>query len=77
MMSVEPEKLKNLVWGILQTDADEIGCDTVFEKLDQFAELTLAGRDAAAAMPLVFRHLQNCAGCREEYEALLVALRLS
>lgn len=77
MMITEPDKLKNLIWGILHTYADEIGCDTCFEKLDRYAELTLAGRDAGAAMPLVDRHLQICAACREEYEALLRALKLS
>lgn len=77
MMRSGPDELKNLVWGILHTYADEIGCDTCFEKLDRYAELTLAGKDAAAAMPLVSRHLQTCGGCREEFEALLRALRLS
>jgi hypothetical protein len=76
-MSAESNKLKSLIWGIFHTYADEIGCDTCFEKLDRYAELTLAGQDVSIAMPLVHRHLQTCAGCCEEYEALLRALTLS
>lgn len=77
MMSAESDKLKNLIWGILNTYPDEIDCDTCFEKMDRFAELTLAGKDASTVMPCVAHHLQLCAGCREEYEALLRALKLS
>jgi predicted anti-sigma-YlaC factor YlaD len=37
--------------------------------------LTLAGKDAATALPLVNDHLQRCANCHEEFEALLEAVK--
>lgn len=37
--------------------------------------MELSGLDAAATMPLVEGHLQTCADRREEFEALLEALR--
>lgn len=74
MISLETEKLRYLVRDILTTQPEEIGCDACFAQLDVFVELVLAGQDAAAAMPLVCAHLERCAACREEYEALLVAL---
>lgn len=74
MMSIESKKLKNLMRSIFMTHRDEIGCDTCFEQMDLFAELTLTGQDAAGAMPQVYRHLQICQACREEFEALLMAL---
>jgi predicted anti-sigma-YlaC factor YlaD len=43
--------------------------------LDRFVEMKLAGKDAAAAMPLVHDHLERCRDCREEFEALLEVLR--
>jgi predicted anti-sigma-YlaC factor YlaD len=43
--------------------------------MDEFVELTLAGKNAAQAMPLVEEHLNRCGDCREEFEALLAALR--
>jgi len=75
MMSTEPEKLRNLIRSIFMTHRDEIGCDTCFDQMDLFAELTMAGKDAASAMPHVYRHLQMCQACREEFEALLSALK--
>jgi hypothetical protein len=76
MMSLEVTKLHALVWTILTTEPEEIGCDTCFAHLDVFVELALAGKNAAGAMPLVHAHLERCPACREEYEALLMALRL-
>jgi hypothetical protein len=55
--------------------SDEIGCDECFEVVDTFAEFKLAGRGAAEAMPLVQDHLERCPPCRQEFEALLDALR--
>jgi hypothetical protein len=43
--------------------------------VDRFVEMELSGLDAAAAMPLVQDHLDKCGDCREEFEALLTALR--
>ena len=74
-MNLEPETLKRMVRNVLTTRPDEVGCDECFEKLDVFVEMTLAGKSAAEAMPLVQDHLERCPGCREEFEALLEALR--
>jgi hypothetical protein len=74
-MKVEPAQVKRMVRAILTTREEEIGCDDCFEKVDRFVEMTLAGKDAAEAMPLVADHLQRCRDCREEYEALLRVLR--
>ena len=69
------DSLKMLVREILATTPDEIGCDECFDQLDRFVELELAGRSAAEALPLIQKHLEHCANCREEFEALLAALR--
>ena len=72
---LDPETLKRMVRGIATTRPDEIGCDDCFQELDQFVEMTLAGKKATEAMPLVQDHLERCGDCREEFEALLAALR--
>jgi hypothetical protein len=69
------DSLKKLVREILATTPDEIGCEECLEQLDRFVELELAGRSAAEALPLVQKHLDRCMDCREEFEALLAALR--
>jgi predicted anti-sigma-YlaC factor YlaD len=74
-MQLEPSMLKKLVHGIMTTRPDEIDCDECFEQLDRFTEEVLAGKDAAEAMPLVQDHLDHCKCCRQEFEALLDALR--
>ncbi len=72
---LDPDLLKQMARGIMTTRPDEIGCDECFEQVDHFVDMVLAGKNAAAAMPLVQDHLNRCKDCREEYEALLTALR--
>ena len=74
-MKLEPDTLKRMVRNVLTTRPDEIGCDECFEELDLFVEMTLAGKNAAEAMPLVQDHLERCRDCREEFESLLTALQ--
>jgi hypothetical protein len=74
-MQLESGALKKIVRGILTARQDEIACDECFEHLDRFAEEVLTGKDPAEVMPLVQDHLERCGCCREEFEALLNALR--
>ena len=71
---LQPDQLARMVSMVAGTRPDEIGCDECYEQLDRFADLHLAGRNAAEAMPLVQDHLDRCGDCREEFEALLAAL---
>jgi type II secretory ATPase GspE/PulE/Tfp pilus assembly ATPase PilB-like protein len=75
MMKLEPAMLKQMVRAVVATRPDELTCGECFEELDRFVEMTLAEKNAAEAMPLVEDHLRRCRDCREEFEALLVALR--
>jgi hypothetical protein len=72
---IDPDLLKTMARGIMTTRPDEINCDDCFEQVDRFVDMVLDGKNAAAAMPLVQDHLERCEDCREEYEALLAALR--
>lgn len=67
--------LKQMVRAVITTRPDELACGECFEELDRFVEMTLAGKNAAEAMPLVADHLRRCRDCREEFEALLAVLR--
>ena len=62
---------------IAETREVEIGCDECFEQVDRFVEMKISGLNTAQAMPLVQEHLEICGECREEFEALLLALRAS
>ena len=77
-MATNIDMLKQMVCAIITTHVTEITCEECFKHIERFAELTLSGGDARTAraeMPLIDDHLQHCADCREEFEALLVALR--
>ena len=74
-MEIAVLKLKRIMQGILTADPHEIGCDDCFHNLDVYVELVLAGDNAADIYPRVHDHLQRCRNCREEFEALIKALR--
>ena len=70
------EQLSNeVVLGFLrvleETDDEELSCDKIYEKLDEYVEREVDKRDAAHIMPLIREHLDLCSDCCEEYEALL------
>lgn len=75
MPPLQPDQLAQMVSMVAATRPDEIGCDACYEQLDRFADLHLAGKNAAEAMPLIQDHLDRCTDCREEFEALLAALK--
>ncbi len=60
---------------VKMTKSEEIGCDECYDKLHDFTEMKLVGKSPEEAMPLVNDHLKRCGSCREEYEALLEALK--
>ena len=55
--------------------AEEMSCDEMFIRLDEFVEAEVQSKDAEKLMPLVREHLDMCPDCDEEYEALLTVLK--
>ena len=74
-MKLTLDLLKKMIRMVKMTKPDEIGCDECFEEMHRFAELELAGKSPEEAMPLVKDHLERCGECRQEYEALLEAMK--
>ncbi len=74
-MRLNPETLKKMILFMTVTHAGEMTCDECYDEIDRFAEIELVGKSAAEAMPLVQEHLERCQDCREEYEALIAALK--
>jgi predicted anti-sigma-YlaC factor YlaD len=76
-MMLDPENLKKMIVILTNTHAGEgeLSCDECYEEIDHFADMELVGKSAAEAMPLVQEHLEHCQDCREEYEALMAALK--
>lgn len=74
-MKLNKDVLRKLISKVPHTHEEEIGCDECFEELHTFAELELAGKSPEDAMPLIREHLDNCGECRQEYQALLEAIK--
>lgn len=55
---------------IYETQDEEISCMECFDLVSRFVELEASGQDAAAKMPQVRQHLNQCPACRHEYETL-------
>lgn len=70
------EIVKGLVQALDMTEDREMACEEVFEVIDQYAELVVAGEDPEKVMPLVHHHLRMCGHCREEFEMLLDMLSI-
>jgi len=54
-----------------ETQDEEMSCDEIYEKLDEYVEQEVNKKDAARLMPLIREHLDLCPDCCEEYEVLL------
>jgi hypothetical protein len=74
-VQLDASRTRRLLQAIYSTRPDEVSCNECFEVADRYAELVVAGVDAAQVLPLVEDHLIRCPCCREEFEALIAALR--
>jgi hypothetical protein len=55
---------------LLGPSTPEVGCDECFERLDEYVELELAGRDADAMLPGMRSHFGGCPACHEDHASL-------
>ena len=74
-MKLSSEVIQKMMEAVKMTREHELDCGHCYDELDQFVELELSGKNAAEVMPLVQEHLDLCGACREEYQALLDALK--
>ena len=64
------DRFERWLRNIYETQDQEISCTECFDLVSGFVELEISGQDAAAKMPQVKQHLNQCQACRDEYEAL-------
>ncbi len=74
-MTLQRKDVMRLIKGALKTKPAEIGCYECLDEIHAFAEMTLVGKEIPEALRLVEEHIQLCGECRQEYNALLDALR--
>lgn len=64
------DRFESWLRNIYETQEEEISCTECFDLVSRFVELEVAGQDAAARMPQLKQHLNQCKACRDEYETL-------
>ena len=74
-MSLSKQQIEALLGLISSTSDDALGCECCFERLAEFADAELTGRNLCEAMKAVRRHIESCPCCADEFQALLVALK--
>jgi len=78
-LGLQKELTNETVLGFLRVLEDvrseELSCDEIYVKLDEYVEREANRKDAAQLMPLIRQHLDTCPECCEEYEALLDVIK--
>ena len=59
-----------LIARLLGPAGPEVSCEACFERLDEYVDAELAGRDADREIPGMAAHLEGCPACREDHESL-------
>ena len=67
---MQKNRFERWLQNIHNTQEEEISCSECFDMVSHFVEVELSGKDAAAKMPKVKQHLDQCPACHAEYEAL-------
>ena len=67
---MDRNRFENWLRNIYETQEEEISCTECFDRVSRFVELEISGQSAAAQMPELRQHLNQCRACRDEYEAL-------
>jgi hypothetical protein len=67
---VQKDRFERWLENIQNTQEEEISCSECFDLVSHFVEVELSGQDAAARMPQLKQHLDQCPACHAEYQAL-------
>jgi hypothetical protein len=77
----QPEYSDEVLAGFLrvleEARVEDVPCEQVYARLDEYVESEVHGQDVSKLMPLLREHLDMCPECCEEYEALLDVLEKS
>jgi hypothetical protein len=74
-MPLSNEQISTLLGMVETASPDELACDGCSEQIAEFAELRLTDCEIPDALKTVEGHLDQCICCKDEFVALLAALR--
>ena len=73
-MLLSNKQIKDLAHLLGLTREQELNCSECLDQVAEFAECELTGKPIPDALEAISHHLSLCTECREEYEALFLAL---
>jgi hypothetical protein len=73
-MKIQPTTLQKVIKSLSITLDEEITCGECYQEVDKFVDMLRDGKKPSEVLPLVEHHLTLCPPCKEEFEALLIAL---
>lgn len=71
---LDSPSIDRLLHLLCDTREDELSCEEVFSRLDEYVDCLLSHRHVMDQLPLMEHHLSLCADCRDELHALQQAL---
>lgn len=73
---MKKDRFERWLQNIYHTQDEEISCSECFDLVSHYVEAEVFGEDAAAQMPQLKQHLDQCPACHAEYETLRDLRRL-
>ncbi len=73
---MKKDRFERWLQNVYDTQDEEISCSECFDGVSHFVEVELSGANAAARMPKIKQHLDQCPTCHAEYETLRDLQRL-
>lgn len=71
---LDSEAVQRLMALLCETREDELSCEEVYGRLDEYVDCLISRQDVGAIRPLLEHHLGICPDCRDELTALVHAL---
>ncbi|HEY1407467.1 MAG TPA: hypothetical protein VF434_00915 [Promineifilum sp.] len=72
---LDDESVARLMRFLCEMRDDELTCEEVYERLDEYVDCLMARKEIGAIRPMLEHHLGICPDCRDELTALEHALR--
>lgn len=72
-MKQSTERMRELLRLVMATEPVEVDCDGFLAHVGAFLESREQGAEVPPELRAVAQHLEVCAECKEEFEALLIA----
>lgn len=73
-MALSEQQVANLLVMVTNVESDELDCEGCFSQVAEFADQHLSSSGVSEAMRAVQVHMEQCACCKDEFNALLKGL---